>query len=222
MRNKVLTALAMVLVGTVTAQAEPRFEAPGYLLENSGEGVKSPVVFFPEMRFPIESGPVYANSHAFSVGGAKGPEGDSCDASNYSFPWRDNFCELRRSDQPLCGAGGHTGQDLRPATCEKSVHWAVAATDGVIAHVGRFAVTVQSSDGALHRYVHLDMDSVVVAPMDRVTKGDRIGTVSNSWLSEIPIHLHYDIKQPVQIGGQVHTLFLPPYSSLMAAYEKMN
>ena len=47
-------------------------------------------------------------------------------------------------------------------------------------------------------------------------------TVSNGWLSEIPIHLHYDIRQPVQIGDAVHALFLPPYSSLVAAYEKLD
>ncbi|MCG7625867.1 M23 family metallopeptidase [Epibacterium sp. Ofav1-8] len=222
MACKSLTAAAFVALAASQGLADTHFHAPGDLLENSGEGVKSPVVFFPDMRFPMESGPAYANSHAFSIGGAKGPEGDSCDAVNYSYPWRDNFCEFRRSDIAVCSSGGHSGQDLRPATCEKGVHWTVAATDGVVSHIGRFAVTVQSPDGALHRYVHLDMDSVTVAPLDRVKQGDRIGTVSNSWLTEIPIHLHYDIRQPVQVGAEVHALFLPPYSSLVAAYEKLD
>jgi murein DD-endopeptidase MepM/ murein hydrolase activator NlpD len=222
MRCNALTAMMVLGLSAGPLLAESQFHAPGDLIEGTGEGVTSTVVFFPDMRFPIERGPAYANSHAFSVGGAKGPEGDSCDAANYAYPWRDNFCEFRRSDIPVCGAGGHGGQDLRPATCEKGVHWTVAATDGVVSHVGRFAVTVQSPQGALHRYVHLDMASVTVKPLDRVRQGDRIGTVSNSWLTEIPVHLHYDIRQPVQIGDAVHALFLPPYSSLVAAYEKLD
>ncbi len=222
MRCKSLTALLLIGVAASQAQADPRFLAPGDLLPESGVGVTDPMVFFPDMRFPMESGPAYANSSAALIGGRNGPEGDSCDPSNYSYPWRDNFCEYRRMDLAVCGAGGHMGQDLRPATCEKGVHWTVAATDGVVSHIGRFAVTVQSPDGALHRYIHLDMDSVTLNPLDRVKQGERIGTVSNGWLSEIPIHLHYDIRQPVQIGDAVHALFLPPYSSLVAAYEKLD
>lgn len=35
---------------------------------------------------------------------------------------------------------GHQGQDIRAATCEKGVHWVVAATDGTITNVGSYSV----------------------------------------------------------------------------------
>ncbi|MFW8634778.1 M23 family metallopeptidase [Cribrihabitans pelagius] len=217
-RTYVLAA-ALVLGHAAQADEHARFLEPGDLIANTGAGVTSTRVFFPDMRFPLESGPAYANSHAYAPGGFKGGGGSECDPVNYSYPWRDNFCEFRRADLPLCASGGHQGQDIRPATCEAGMHWAVAAEDGVVAQVGRFAVTIQSPAGTLYRYVHLDMESLQVEPMDRVSKGGRIGKVSNSWLSELPVHLHFDVKDTVRADGDVKAMFLPPYTSLVQAYQ---
>ena len=222
MKQILLLTSALALGTVLQAAEEPHFLPPGDLIENTGSGVSDPTVFFPGLRFPLESGPAYANSHAYSPGGFKGGGGDECDAVNYSYPWRDNFCEFRRSDIPACASGGHQGQDIRPATCEAGKHWAVATEDAVVAHVGRFAVTLQSASGTLYRYVHLDMDSLQVAPMDRVKSGDRIGTVSNSWLSDLPVHLHFDVKDVIFADGKAQAVFLPPYSSLVAAYKALD
>jgi len=222
MKRIVILCAALALGHSVQANDDMHFMAPGDLIADSGTGVATDTVFYPEMRFPLESGPAYANSNAYAPGGFKGGGGDQCDTVNYSYPWRDNFCEFRRSDLAVCGAGGHQGQDIRPATCEASKHWAVAADDAVVAHVGRFAVTLQSASGTLFRYVHLDMETLQVKPLDHVSKGSRIGKVSNSWLTDtVPIHLHFDIKDMIEVEGQAKAVFLPPYSSLVASYQAL-
>lgn len=216
-----LLILGLLLVAGAAARADDRFLPPGDLLPGSGEGIAVTEILYPDLRFPLEEGPAYANSPTFGPGGARGGGGEECDAVNYSYPWRDNFCELRRSDIALCVSGGHFGQDLRPKTCEDNTHWAVAAADGVIAHVGRFSITLQSRDGTLFRYVHLAMDELAVAELDTVKAGDRIGKVSNDWLTWLPVHLHFDVKDTVRIGDATRIVFVPPYSSLVRAYGRL-
>ncbi|SDQ33710.1 M23 family metallopeptidase [Pseudovibrio sp. Tun.PSC04-5.I4] len=219
MMRLIYLCLALTFSFAVQAEESSRFMAPGDLIEGTGEGIVSKAIFFPNMRFPVESGPAYAKSHAYAPGGFKGGGGSECDEANYSYPWRDNFCEFRRADLPVCASGGHQGQDIRPASCEASKHWAVAADNGIVAHVGRFAVTIQTASGTLYRYVHLDMDTLQVKPMDKIAKGSRIGKVSNNWLTKLPIHLHFDAKDTVLLDGQAKSVFLPPYSSLVASYQ---
>lgn len=213
--------LCLTLTFGFSAQAEDasRFMQPGDLIADTGKGVASHAIFFPNMRFPVESGPAYANSHAYAPGGFKADGGSECDPVNYSYPWRDNFCEFRRADLPVCASGGHQGQDIRPASCEASKHWAVAAEDGIVAHVGRFGVTIQSATGTLYRYVHLDMATLQVKPMDKIVRGNRIGKISNNWLGPLPIHLHFDAKDTVLLNGEPKSVFLPPYTSLVASYQ---
>ncbi|MFV1590978.1 M23 family metallopeptidase [Phaeobacter sp. JH20_36] len=216
------TAFAIAMLAAVSqAQADDRFKAPGDLIKDTGVGLSIGAVLYPEMRFPLEDGPAYANSHVYAPGGFKGNGGSQCDTVNYSYPWRDNFCELRRSNLPVCASGGHQGQDIRPASCQADTHWAVAVEDGVIAHVGRFALTLQTPSGTLYRYVHINMDDLAVAPLDKVSKGDRLGKVSNAWISDLPIHLHFDVKDTVKIGDETRSVFVPPYSSLVTSYRQL-
>ena len=57
---------------------------------------------------------------------------------------------------------------------------------------------------------------------DAVARGARIGKVSNDFGgAATTIHLHFDIKDSVRVGGRGQVLFVPPYSSLRAAYERL-
>ena len=88
-------------------------------------GYAGTLVVAPGMRFPMESGPAYANSQIFMFG--PGPEisvdgtsyprpgGSQSDPANYDYPWRDNFCEARSWTNGKCGAGkGPSGAGYPP------------------------------------------------------------------------------------------------------------
>ena len=225
-RPALMAGRALLLAGALGASApagaDERFLAPGDLLPNSGSGVTSGAVLYPGMRFPIERGVAYAGSQFYGVGGLRGKDGDSCDDANYAYPWRDNFCELRKDNLPFCQSGGHQGQDLRPATCRANFHWAVAAEDGVIVQIGRFSVTLQTAAGTLYRYVHLNTADLAVRELQPVARGARIGRISNNWVDKLPIHLHFDVKDAVKVGPQTVVSFVPPYASLVESYLQRN
>jgi murein DD-endopeptidase MepM/ murein hydrolase activator NlpD len=201
------------------AAAEPFSYFPaGYLAPGSGTGRADHVVYAPSMRFPLEEGPAFANSQVYSKGGAAGPRGGQCDPDNYAYPWRDNYCETRSWAMPLCPSGaGHQGQDLRPPTCEAGKYWVVAAADGAITHVGRYSVYLTDEHGTRYEYLH--MSDVQVSPGDTVSRGQRIGRLSNVFGDKTTtIHLHFNLRQFVRGVGTVH---VPPYTSLVAAYQAL-
>lgn len=187
---------------------------PGDLVPGSGEGRVDEKVYVPGMLFPID-GKAYANSQVYGNGGLYGPGGGQCDAVNYSYPWRDNYCEKRSWDMPLCPAGvGHQGQDIRAATCQKDVHWAVASVDGTITSIGSYSVYLTDADGTRHDYLH--MDSVQVSVGQKVARGDKLGRVSNNFGgTATSVHLHFNLRQNVASLGFV---YVPPYTSLVASY----
>jgi murein DD-endopeptidase MepM/ murein hydrolase activator NlpD len=202
----------------------PNFAAPaGELEPSSGTGRHDETVFFPRIRFPLEQGPAFLNSQVYRPGGDHGGSGDQCASENYSYPWRDNFCEDRSWPVAMCPAGrGHQGQDIRPSTCKKDVYWAVAVDDGVIAHVGTYSVTLQAANGVIFRYLHINMDQLAVGELDKVTKGQRIGKVSNYFGSTTTtVHLHFDAKGTVLVGDKRVISYLPPYTSLISSYKTM-
>jgi murein DD-endopeptidase MepM/ murein hydrolase activator NlpD len=224
--RSLVTVVVAVLVstpGTILAQ-EARFRPAGDMPSSQGAGVLQTAVLYPDMRFPIQHGPAYANSQVYSSGGQFGPPGGQCAAGNYSYPWRDNFCEKRGHANPLCSTGrGHQGQDIRPPTCVANMHWTVAAEDGVIAQKGTFSVTLQGKSGTIYRYLHLRMDNLAVRQLDTVTKGQRIGQVSDTFKLGVPTtrHLHFEIIDAFRVGDKTISTFVPPYSSLVAAYKKL-
>jgi murein DD-endopeptidase MepM/ murein hydrolase activator NlpD len=171
------------------------------------------------MRFPIEEGPAFANSQVWGNGGSQGPAGTGqCDEVNRSYPWHDNYCETRTWDMPLCPAGtGHQGQDIRAATCEKDVHWAVAVTDGTITSIGTYTVYLTAEDGTRFDYLH--MGSVQVSVGQEVKRGEHLGKVSNEFGgTPTTTHLHFNIKQDVDGIGFI---FVPPYLSLVTSYQRL-
>lgn len=219
MRGRIAVFSAAIALAPSAALAGPfTYEPPGELLPDSGEGLVDSTVYAPGIRFPIEEGPAFANSQVYGPGGSLGPGGGQCDASNYDYPWRDNYCEIRTWDMPLCPAGtGHQGQDVRPGTCDKDVHWAVAVVDGTITQVGSYTVYITAADGTRFDYLH--MDSVQVSVGEEVTRGQRLGRVSNNFGgTATTIHLHFNIMQNVEGLGFV---FVPPYMSLVKAYETL-
>ncbi|HRE88345.1 MAG TPA: S-layer homology domain-containing protein [Myxococcota bacterium] len=219
-RGMVLVGVLAMVAGAGIGRAQFSYEPAGQLVSGSGSGLASTTVHSPEMRFPLESGPAYANSQVWGAGGLYGPGGGQCAASNYRYPWRDNFCETRTHTMPLCPAGqGHQGQDIRPATCADNAHWAVAAEAGTITHVGSYSVYLQGRSGITYRYLHMNSASVAVRAGQVVGRGQRLGRVSDNFGgTATTIHLHFDMKRYLTGYGNV---YVPPYMSLVRAYERL-
>lgn len=180
-------------------------------------------IYAPGIRFPIESAPAYINSQVYGVGGYLGPKGSLCDKKNYQYPWRDNYCEKRGWKMPLCRGGkGHQGVDIRTATCEKKKYYVVAVEEGRITNIGKYTVYLRGKSGRTYRYLHLDPKTLQVKKGQRVRRGERIGLVSN-YMGSTPtsIHLHFDMQQTIKIGKKSKRLFVPPYTSLVNAYQRL-
>jgi uncharacterized protein (TIGR03382 family) len=214
-----LVAVAVTLASSTAFAQSFTYDPPGILVPTrSGRGRVDSKVYSPTMRFPMEQPNAYANSQVYARGGLGGDGGTECDVSNYSYPWHDNYCEIRDWDMPLCPAGtGHQGQDIRANTCEKDKHWVVAASTGNITAIGSYSVYLTAPDGTRFDYLH--MSNVQVKVGDRVTRGQRIGKVSNLFGGNLtPIHLHFNIRQTVSGIGEV---YVPPYMSLIESYKKL-
>lgn len=207
----------------------------GDLLPQSGPGHVDTTIYRPDMLFPLEDA-AFLNSQVYRYGGGQGAlngmEGGQCNASNYDYPWQDTFCESRSRDQIMCPDGGHEGVDIRAATCipqSDAEHWAVAAEDGriIAPSSSRYTVRLQTDDGTLYRYLHLDMDELAVSDGDFVSKGDRIGKVSNDFFNSsgepVPTtyHLHFEMYQNYAPDEETEPVFdqVNPYMTLVNAYE---
>ena len=193
----------------------------GDLASDSGTGQSVQINYDPGMRFPMEFAQAYSNSQVYGAGGYLGPAGGQCDAQNYTYAWRDNFCETRGYGTPMCPAGtGHQGQDIRPATCQADAHWAVAANSGTITSVGSYSVRLTTDDGVRYTYLHLDKPSLLVEAGDVVTRGQRLGYVSNEFGgTPTTIHLHFEIKMSVDTGAGIQNTHVPPYLALVDSYQ---
>ncbi len=203
----------------------------GEVLPSSGPGFVDETVYRTEIAFPTED-PVYLNSQVYRYGGGlgsvNGMDGGQCDARNYDYPWQDTFCEHRDRNQPLCPGGGHEGLDIRPHSCAKNVHWAVAAEDGRVIDVRRHWVTIQTADGTIYNYLHLNMSELAVAEGQMIRKGDRIGKISNDFFksdgTRVPTttHLHFEMYENYVETPDADPLFtkVNPYMTLVAAYDR--
>lgn len=215
------------------ATVDPVFSyfGPGALLPGTGEGAPDDTIFAPDMIFPIKSEPAYLQSMVFTFGGGM-VGGDQCDERNFEYPWRDNFCETRSANRgsPYCPVYKiHQGQDIRvgtPESCrserskspaDRMANEVVAVEDGVISNVGSYSVNLRSG-GRIYKYLHLNMAKLAVKIGDTVKAGDTIGFVSNDFGgTPTVLHLHFEITQNNGNGGWD---YVPPYTSLVAAYER--
>ncbi|MEL6859652.1 MAG: M23 family metallopeptidase [Pseudomonadota bacterium] len=206
--------------------------APGDLIGGTGIGRVDDTVYAPNIVFPIKTAPTFPQSMVYRLGGAVG--GDQCDPANYDIPWRDNFCETRSSTRntPMCPTNKvHQGQDIRvgsaadcnalrrQAKVDRGIHEVVAVEDGIIQHIGTYSVQLKGTEtGNIYSYLHLNMRRLRVSALDTVSEGDTLGFVSNDFGSTpTTFHLHFEIKAPIEGEGIVH---VPPYMSLVAAYER--
>jgi murein DD-endopeptidase MepM/ murein hydrolase activator NlpD len=234
---KKLLIIPMILLATACqkkpdkpielTEAEKSFKySPAGILSptKSGKGRNGDnYIYAPGIRFPLESGPAYLNSQVYGIGGYLGPKGSLCSEKNYQYPWHDNYCEKRRWGMPLCDGGkGHQGVDIRTSTCEKKKYYAVAVEDGTITYIGKYTVKLRGESGRTYRYLHLDSPSVLVKRGEKVSRGDRLGLVSNNMGStKTSIHLHFDMKQTIKIDGKSTKVYVPPYTSLVDAYKRL-
>ena len=213
-----LGLLVTFVPGEAMADEDFEYMPAGDLTPGSGSGRSDDTVYAPGMRFPIENGPAYPNSQVWGHGGGSGPGGGQCDVENYSYPWRDNYCESRSWDMPLCPSGqGHQGQDIRPGTCDDRTHWIVASEAGTVTNVGSYSIYVTTASGQRFDYLH--GNDVSVSSGQTVEKGQRLATVSNAFGgTPTTIHLHFNIKQDV---AGVGFIFVSPYMSLVESYEDL-
>ena len=199
------------------------FNPPGSAHATGGRSFTDQTIFVPDMRFPIAEPDAFANSQVYGRGGSLGSGGGQCDAVNYRYPWQDNFCEARGYKTPMCPSGnGHQGQDIRPGACVRAHYTAVAAEPGRITQIGSYTVYLTADDGRVFRYLHLQMDQLKVKKGDHVDRGQPIGLVSNNFgATPTTIHLHFEVKEPVTRDGKALFTFVPPYTSLVSAYQRL-
>jgi hypothetical protein len=239
------------------------YYGPGNLLPGTGFKNKGGTVdytVFSRIRFPLARAPAFANSQSFmnagdceSTGwlGAGMRDGvaayrcrvnaelrvlDEGAGKNYSYPWRDNFCETRYFQTGQCPAGlGHQGQDIRPAFCRQRnpgdrcypfIHDVVAIRDGKVVRLpgqGSLQLIVNSADlRARVRYFHMspkELDAHGLFTGRSVHEGEVIGTLGNFLRPNAvtTAHLHFELEVPSKDGW----VLVNPYMTLVASYERL-
>lgn len=221
----------------------------------SNAGDVDPTVYA-RIRFPTVAAPAFVNSQSFMHGGDCNQTGrrgaspgyrcrvnsktlfrDESAPENYSYPWRDNFCENRHYFVSQCAAGlGHQGVDIRASSCETKdtnkarcqpyQHGIVAARDGMILREpwndAFFLVANATGERIRFRHLHmhprkLDEDGILSGHI--VKEGDALGTVGNynrrpGWTTT---HLHFELQVPTRDGW----VRVNPYMTLVASYEQL-
>ncbi len=240
------------------------YYAPGRLLPNTGvknfDGVSDYTVYAP-IRYPLAQAPSFANSQSFmnwgdcdqtgrvpNPGARKGAPYrcrvnskplvfDESAGDNYSYPWRDNFCEHRFFFVGQCGTGyGHQGQDIRPGNCSLRNEQAdrcepyrddiVAVRDGMILRERKqealYLVINGDNERVRFRYMHMNPDRLDEDGMvsgRRIREGELIGKLGNFNRKNngTTNHLHFEAMVPTHDGW----VRINPYVTLVSAYERL-
>ena len=161
---------------------------------------------------------------------------DESATENYSYPWRDNFCEHRASSSGSARRArppgpGHPAGLLQAALpganrCEPYLHDVVAVRDGAVLRAAGqealYLVVNAPNERIRFRYLHMlprqiDADGLVSGRL--VREGEVIGKVGNYFKRErgTTYHLHFDVQVPTKYGW----VFVNPYMTLVAAYERL-
>ena len=215
---------------------------------------------YADVRFPIAHAPAYVKSQSFMPWGdcyktgVVGPIGrrnatyrcrrndkplvfNEAAPENFTYPWRDNFCELRDFLVGQCPGGyGHQGEDIRPADCVlKSPesdrclpyqHHVAAVHDGVIRRLrgtlSLYVVVNTANQHVRYRYLHMNpkfMDADGLLNGRPVSAGEIIGKVATwgDYSNGTSYHLHFNMQVFTMIGW----VWVNPYMTLVAAYERM-
>jgi hypothetical protein len=215
---------------------------------------------YARMRFPIADAPAYVKSQSFmpwgdcyhtGIVGHIGKKGahyhcrlndkplvfDESAPENFTYPWRDNFCELRDFLVGQCPGGyGHQGEDIRPANCvlfnaegdrcEPYQHTVAAVRDGTLrrmpGNIGVYIVVNDRNDHVRFRYLHMNpkfMDADGLLNGRQVSQGEIIGKVATwgDFESGTSYHIHFNIQVFTNIGW----VWVSPYMTLVTAYERL-
>jgi murein DD-endopeptidase MepM/ murein hydrolase activator NlpD len=241
------------------------FFSPGSLIPGTGRrkqlSGRGDYTVYAHLRFPLANAPAFANSQSFNNWGdcdftgrsprRLGRKGmsyscnvngrpltyDESAGANYSYPWRDNFCEHRFFFVGQCPAGeGHQGQDIRPSFCKQFnegadrclayQHDVAAVHDGMILRAPKqegVNVFINTADTHVRvRYMHMSpklLDADGVLSGRRLREGEVFGKVGN--YNDIDhgttYHLHFDMQVPTRAGW----VLVNPYMTLVSAYERL-
>jgi murein DD-endopeptidase MepM/ murein hydrolase activator NlpD len=162
---------------------------------------------------------------------------DESAAENFTYPWRDNFCELRDFLVGQCPGGyGHQGEDIRPANCvlfnaegdrcEPYQHPIAAVHDGIIrrmpGNLGAYIVVNDKNDHVRFRYLHMNpkmMDADGLLNGRQVSEGEILGKVATwgDFEQGTSYHLHFNI----QVFSEIGWVWVNPYMTLVASYEHL-
>jgi len=239
------------------------YYGPGDLIPNSG-WKKMPgrvdYTVYARIRFPFANAPAYIKSQSFLHWGdcyRTGHVGrlgrknshyhckvndkplvfNEAAAENWTYPWRDNFCEMRDFLVGQCPGGyGHQGQDMRPSNCvlfnEGSdrclpyQHTIAAVHDGPIwrtaGNLAAYIVLNNVNEHVRFRYLHMNpkiMDEDGLVSGRYVSEGEILGKVATWGDSEngTSYHLHFNMQVFTKVGW----VWVNPYMTLVAAYERM-
>lgn len=243
------------------ASSDFTYYSPGFLIPNTGwhkmPGLADYHVYA-RMRPPIADAPSYVKSQSFMPWGdcyrtgRNGPMGkkgarysckvndlplvfDESAAVNFTYPWRDNFCEQRDFLVGQCPGGvGHQGQDIRPGSCtlfNKDAdrcmpyqHNVAAVRDGLVwrtaGNLAAYVVVNTKDDFVRFRYLHMNpnfMDQDGLLSGREVNEGEIIGKVATwgDFEKGTSYHIHFNMQVFTKVGW----VWVNPYMSLVLAYE---
>src|SRR5665213_4017553 len=244
------------------AKSDFTFYSPGDLIENTGWKKlpgRTDYHIYADIRFPIAYAPAYVKSQSFmpwgdcyrsGIVGRMGKKGaqyhcklndkplvfDESAAENFTYPWRDNFCELRDFLVGQCPGGyGHQGEDIRPGNCvlnnaeadrcEPYQHTVAAVEDGLIrrmpGNIGVYIVVNTENERVRFRYLHMNpktLDEGGWLDGRPVGEGEIIGKVATwgDYEHGTSYHIHFNIQVFTKIGW----VWVNHYMTLVAAYER--
>jgi hypothetical protein len=245
-----------------TAKSDFTYYGPGNLIPDSGWHKmpgRADYHVYARMRSPIADAPSYVKSQSFmpwgdcyhtSHSGRLGRKGGeySCNVNglplvfdesatvNWTYPWRDNFCELRDFLVGQCPGGyGHQGEDIRPANCvlfndgsDRCLpyqHDVAAVRDGIIwrspGNIGVYIDVNTKDDFVRFRYLHMNpkfMDAENWLSGRKVSEGEIIGKVATwgDYENGTSYHIHFNLQVFTKVGW----VWVNPYMTLVAAYER--
>jgi len=245
------------------AKSDFTFYGPGDLIENSGWRKmpgRADYHVYSRIRFPIAYAPAYVKSQSFmpwgdcyrtGMNGRMGRKGatysckvnglpmvfDESAAANFTYPWRDNFCEQRDFLVGQCPGGyGHQGEDIRSSKCvlfnaeaDRCLpyqDYVAAVHDGIIrrmpGNLGAYIVVNNANERVRFRYLHMNpkiMDEEGLLNGRQVSEGEILGKVATWGDSEngTSYHIHFNIQVFTNIGW----VWVNPYMTLVAAYERL-
>ena len=245
------------------AKSDFTYYGPGDLIDNTGWHKlpgRADYHVYAQMRFPIAYAPAYVKSQSFmpwgdcyrtGVVGRLGKKGahyhcklndkplvfDESAAENFTYPWRDNFCELRDFLVGQCPGGyGHQGEDIRPGNCVLNnpeadrclpyQHDVAAVHDGIIRRMpgdlGAYIVFNDANNHVRFRYLHMNpkmLDDAGIVNGRQVSQGEIVGKVADwgDFENGTSYHIHFNMQVFTAVGW----VWVNPYMTLVAAYERL-